>query len=472
MSETIKIFKKRGNEKPTPLFIAVLALFLSGCPQRQEIDSLILKDIANLKSKALLYAFICYPKGELEKGASKKELQTYSDQLISEIDQMNTSWSSQEELQSIQSQIQSFKNKYSKETILFCARRNFSYTSETDKKWFEVFDRYGQEVDSFERGIEPFKKIIFERDTIIIGNTHSEIKHGNILFELTDYFKKNNRAVEGLITESLIGSPFNESLSKIRDLLLKGDRSFMGGLIPDAYAQSTALDYLAQVSRGETEAAQKKLIFLELPRWITDIKYRVIYPTVNMIGIDRRKEDKSDLNLLASIDILLLRTHLQKSLPGNAWLIFYGTSHILRFPGTVTSQIESELDIRAFVIDQALESFNTEIKKAKELGLINSAKGLALILKFAFPYSENQKDSENKSFAWLRRIERYQTLQRHHVKPIFVNLFDAKEKRALSFNENINPADLVIMAPSDKEWGMPFKYENDGAYQFLGDLLN
>lgn len=465
----------------------VLCLFLIACPSKQEIDLTVSNGISTLQSRAIYYAYICYrPNASLTEGAHAADLEAYYQEILSEIESVNASYSSKEELLTLEKTLRSLDEKYSMESILDCAKRNFSYLSEDKKKWFEIFDKYGEgEFGSFQefqeaintphKEIDPLLSALFERQLIIIGNTHPEIEHGKILYELTEFFKNTRYRVGSLFTEHLIGDNFSKTLSETRAKLLDGRLHFRQDKTPHDISEGVLQDALLRSSKGDLVLFKQNYI-LEYPRMYHHLKYQISYPNIPVLAIDRRKKDKSDLFDMASADQTIIKESFKNSDDDDKWLMYYGTGHVLRHASqtTDTTDIEKNLNRDAFVIDQqGMTSTNNLITKIYEAGFPKIARDGILSSKFNFPnvpLLKNPTYPLERAFTWVRLIQQYQAFKIQNQKHRYINLVKADKDGALSFNDNIPPVDLLIIGPS--ELSGPFDYDKDSAYQTLKNLLN
>lgn len=194
-----------------------------------------------------------------------------------------------------------------------------------------------------------------------------------------------------------------------------------------------------------------------------------------MLSIEQRKDlDSRD----PAFTTLSLHQLLQSFEQKKRWLAYYGNSHVLRFLNSEIYQIEKELrvdgePVRIFVISQGFGLMNLLAQHAVEFGSkVNLIQTLAD--KFAFPnpplaLDPTQTHAYNN---WDQRIEKYNSLRNVHLKPIFVNLLQAKRDGRLKFHADTAPADLLVIPPSDDPTNTPFDFEKDAGYQYLAQFID
>src|SRR3989338_9020783 len=265
--------------------IFLLCILFLGChtQDRVSIDAEIKRGKEIIKRRAHFYAHICYRENaSLEKGASFEERRVYAKELSAQIEKASQTDYSDADLARLKKELEEKNLTYTPETILSCAKRNFSYLSPPEKKWFEVFNEYGVEQENFVWGIAPFREDLLSSQLIMVGNNHAfGLEQSQILYDLTNYLSANHREVGGFLLESANNGIMERSLNALR-------RSSQGqvfqnrsekSLWADVRADQFLKTYIGQSSFSE--------LFYK-SRVKTFFRYALEYPHIPMMSIDGR----------------------------------------------------------------------------------------------------------------------------------------------------------------------------------------
>ncbi len=418
-----------------------------------------------LKRKAITYALICYrPDTSLAAGSTHADWRQYVDELTKQIDAASSLWRAREELKKL-------SEKLNNKVILECAKRNFSYLSEDDLQWFQIFDEYGEEIKNFTEGFIPYKEALLNSHLIMVGNHHAFSTQGDILFGLTDFIEQQKKSQAALLVEMR-----GESLSELKNIISQA----VSFPVEDTEAASQEVaQILLDDVRSKNQTAARLFEMMHLPRIKIWTKYYLQFPKIPMQTVDQRPDVDSTAPALTAPS---LRELLQSSQQKMRWVAYYGNHHVLRLSTSEIYQIEKELKVpnesgdepvRIFVISQGFGLMNQTLKHVSELG---SKPSFIQILsnKFAFPDPPLALDPAHRRVYknWDQRIEKYNSFRkRDHRKPIFVNLLQAKRDGRLKFHGDTAIADLLVIPPPDEPANTPFDFEKDAGYQYLAEFI-
>lgn len=454
--------------KKTGKGILVLAVFILLCSNSYDTradDETTTQLRDTLKRKATSYALICYrPDASLTAGSTHADWRQYVAELTREIDAAASLRRAREGLKKL-------SEKLDNKVILECAKRNFSYLSEDDLRWFQIFDEYGQEIDNFTEGFIPYKETILNSHLIMVGNHHGFSTQGDILFGLTDFIEQQKKNQAGLLVEMR-----EESLKELKNIILR-TLSFP---IKDTEAASQEVGkILLDDIRKKNQSAARLFEMMHLPRIKTWTKYYLQFPNIPMQAVDQRPDVDSTAPALTAPS---LQEFLQSSGQKKRWVAHYGNRHVLRLLTSEIYQIEKELKVdgepvRIFVISQGFGLMNQHLRHISELGS-KTQFIQALSNKFAFPDPPIALDPAHKRVYknWDQRIQKYNSFRKQgHTKPIFVNLLQAlvdhKKDGRLKFAGGAAIADLLVIPPSDEPDNAPFDFEKDAGYQYLTEFI-
>lgn len=451
--------------------ILTLAVFILLCGNSYDIradndTTTQLRD--TLKRKAITYALICYrPGASLAAGSTHADWRQYVAELMEEIDSFKPK--SNAELRRAREELKKLSEKLDNKVILECAKRNFSYLSEDDLRWFQIFDEYGQEIDNFTEGFIPYKETILNSHFIMVGNHHGFSTQGDILFGLTDFIDQQKKNQAGLLVEMK-----EESLKELKNIIL---RTLSFPIKDTETASQEVARILLDDIRKKNQSAARLFEMIHLPRIKIWTKYYLQFPNIPMQAVDQRPDVDSTAPALTAPS---LQEFLQSSGQKKRWVAHYGNRHVLRLLTSEIYQIEKELKVdgepvRIFVISQGFGLMNQHLRHISELGS-KTQFIQALSNKFAFPDPPIALDPAHKRVYknWDQRIQKYNSFRKQvHTKPIFVNLLQAlvDHKKDGRLPEETAIADLLVIPPSDEPDNAPFDFEKDAGYQYLAEFI-
>jgi hypothetical protein len=388
-------------------------------------------------------------------------------ELTKEIDSFKPQSNTASEFRRAHNGLKKLSEKLDNKVVLECAIRNFSYLSEDDLRWFQIFDGYGEEIDNFSEGFIPYKEAILDSHLIMVGNHHAFSTQGDILFGLTDFIERQKTSQAGILVEMR-----KESLEGFKNIISK-TISFP---VKDTEAASQEVaQVLLDDIRKKNQSAARVFEMFHLPRIKIWVKYYLQFPEIPMLSVEQRENLDSTAPALTAASLQEL---LQNSGQKKRWVAHYGNGHVLRFLNSEISQIEKELKVdgepaRIFVISQGFGLMNQSLETASRLG--SKAQFIqTLSNKFAFPDPPLDPAQKRVYKNWEQRIQKYNSFRKHgHAKPIFVNLLQASRDGRLKFQPGIKRdgaiADLMVIPPSDGP--SPFDFEKDAGYQYLAEFI-
>lgn len=433
--------------------------------------------VEGLKSKlfkrAGLYANLCYRSDtSLQDGTTIKARGRYFREIKQGIDERVRGFKRLGNLNALESTLIAMANAYSDSAILSCAKRNFLYLSDIEKKWFDFLNRSGVEAENYEKAAprlsEGMRKKLMESDLVFVGNNHYVADlHGEILFQLKDYLDEGKRRVIGLMVEHTNHSFFSAIYRRFRQSDAKKDF--------DALFQSeTALPYLNHPAHRLL--VQEDKVFLavaDIPRLKINCLWASLCPNTEIEGIVRGDVKEPEINFLH------LKNQIERLTTDTVWLAYLGELHTLRFQGSNESQIERAIRLqdralRTFVVSQFGGETDTIIRRSGEIIKDSDKLVRGLFVKFSFPFPqidspsiESGESGEGEPFIyhWKVLIEKYNAFGNRHTRPIYVDWVRVLDGGALAFNQNRVYADLQIIHPSTNMDS--YDIEKDEAYLYL-----
>ncbi|MBI3017753.1 MAG: hypothetical protein HYY62_07160, partial [Deltaproteobacteria bacterium] len=348
----------------------LLCILFLGChtQDRVSIDAEIKRGKEIIKKRAHFYAHICYRENaSLEKGASFEERRVYDKELLAEIEKKSQTDYSDSDLARLKKELEEKSLIYTPEAILGCAKRNFSYLSPIEKKWFEIFNDYGIEQENFVWGIAPFREDLLESQLIMVGNNHAfGVEQSQILYDLTNYLHANRREVGGFLLESANNGIMERNLEALRRSSqgLVFQNHFEKNLWADVRADQFLKTYIGQSSFSE--------LFYK-SRVKTFFRYALEYPHIPMMSIDERTTKDPLLRARdTGIDLVALQNLMNVLHPSQSLLAFYGEAHAVRMGDNDTTRIEKEVKyqerkIKTFVISQGAGFLNALLRLVLDL---------------------------------------------------------------------------------------------------------